>query len=78
MEIYLQGQESKQKEEYQQVKAVMEKTLKSDETGSLGLTLATSYVKAEDSNILITEWYIKWVIEELDLQGLEDWCNVKH
>ena len=55
VEIYLQGQESKQKEEYQQVKAVIEKTLKSDETGSLGLTLATSYAKPEDSNILITE-----------------------
>ena len=47
-EIYLQGQDDKREEEYAEVKALVEKTLKSSETGSLGLTLATSYAKAED------------------------------
>ena len=58
-EIYLRGQEGKQEEEYQQVKAVVEKTLKSGETGSLGLTLSTSYAKAEDPNILVTQRHVK-------------------
>ena len=53
------GQEGKQEEEYQQVKAVVEKTLKSGETGSLGLTLSTSYAKAEDPNILVTQRHVK-------------------
>ena len=78
VKIYLQGQEDKWEEEYQQVKAVVEKTLKSDETGSLGLTLATSYAKAEDPNILVTERHVKRAIEELDPQGLEDRRNAKH
>ena len=54
-EIYLQGQEGKWEEEYEQVKAVVEKTLKSGEMGSLSLTLATSYAKAEDPNILVMQ-----------------------
>ena len=77
-EIYLRGQEGKREEEYEQVKAVVEKTLKSGETGSLGLTLATSYAKAEDPNILVTQRHVKRAIEELDPQGLEDQCNAKH
>ena len=50
----------------------MEKTLKSGETGSLGLTLATSYAKAEDPSVLVTQQHVKRAIEELDPQGLED------
>ena len=61
-----------------EVKALVEKTLKSGETGSLGLTLATSYAKAEDPNILVTQRHVKRAIEELDPQGLEDRRNAKH
>jgi len=50
----------------------VEKTLKSSETGSLALTLATSYVKAGDPSVLVTQQYVKQAIEELDSQDLED------
>ena len=77
-EIYLRGQDSKREEEYAQVKSLVEKTLKSGETGSLGLTLATSYAKAEDPSVLVTQQHVKRAIEELDPQGVEDRRNAKH
>ena len=58
-EIYLRGQDGKRKEEYAQVKSLVERTLKSGETGSLGLTLATSYTKAEDPSVLVTQQHVK-------------------
>jgi len=77
-EIYLRGQDGKRDEEYAQVRSLVEKTLKSGETGSLGLTLATSYAKAEDPSVLVTQQHVKRAIEELDLQGVEDRRNAKH
>ena len=58
-EIYLRGQDGKREEEYTEVKALVEKTLKSSETGSLSLTLATSYAKAEDPSVLVTQQHVK-------------------
>ena len=58
-EIYLWGQDGKWEEEYAEVKALVEKTLKSGETGSLGLKLVTLYAKAEDSSVLVMQQYVK-------------------